>query len=205
MCVFLCFSYISDMCISFSLCFSICELADIPHPCGKQRTACRSWLSSSTVGFSDRTRVIGLALGILFFQNVWLHLLLATQGRGYQLLAREPPEGAAEWDGYTDGQGSEQGVLWVVGDLDLGCAVTNASGSDIPTPFAEGRCQLLSLWRMPPYTHWTSGNLRHPYLALPMVSREGLLGGPEGAKWTSGEILPIFIVSTWAHTSAPPL
>lgn len=43
-------------------CFSVPEPADVPQrPSGKQRTACRSWLSSSTVGFSDQTRVIGLA------------------------------------------------------------------------------------------------------------------------------------------------
>ena len=40
-----------------------------------------------------------------------LHLLLAAQGRGYQLLAREPPEGAAEWGEIIEGEGSEQGVL----------------------------------------------------------------------------------------------
>lgn len=51
------------------------------------------------------------ALGILFIQSVWLHLLLATQGRSYQLLAREPPEGAAKWGEFTEGEGSEQGVL----------------------------------------------------------------------------------------------
>lgn len=42
-------------------CFSVRELADTPQrPSGKERTACRSWLSSSTVGLSGPTRAIGL-------------------------------------------------------------------------------------------------------------------------------------------------